>query len=268
MERYLIALDMDGTLLKADQTISEYTIQTIKKVSALGHIVILASGRPLSTLKEYYEALDLKSPVIAYNGGAIYKMNTSFETFEQTYDLEDVLYCYNALQSKGKLINAMCETFSTVYLYKNDQTFDRWFFRDDMNIVNGDFNKNLKENPLSMIFYLLDEDMPILMEASKNLKNHAKMRQWSGGRFAEVYYPEYNKFNGVIKVAEFYNIDLDHIIAFGDAGNDYELIANLKYGVAMKNAAPEILNVAHHITKEDNEHDGVAIFLKEFFSLD
>ncbi len=267
MEKYLIALDMDGTLLKQDQTICKETIEIIKKVNKLGHIVILASGRPLSTLKDYYNTLELNSPIVAYNGGAIYGMNTSFETFEQTYDLDDVLYCYNALKKEGKLINAMCETFSNVYLFKDDQTFDKWFFKDDMNIITGDFNKNLKENPLSMIFYLNDEDMPLLIKASASLKNDAKMRPWSGGKFAEVYYPKYNKYNGVIKVAEYYNIDLDHIIAFGDAGNDYELIANLKYGVAMKNACEELLKVAKFKTKEDNEHNGIGLFLKEFFNL-
>ena len=32
MNRYLIALDMDGTLLKRDQSVSPFTIETISKL--------------------------------------------------------------------------------------------------------------------------------------------------------------------------------------------------------------------------------------------
>lgn len=265
MEKYLISLDLDGTLLNSKQEISKYTIKTLKKLSSLGHLVVLASGRPLRTILDYYKQLDLTTPIVAYNGGAVYSMMTDFKTYEQTYSLEDVLYCYNSL-GKEKLLNAMCETPTVVYLLKDDETFDKWFLRDGLTVVKGDFNKTLKTDPLSMIFYLEDENMPILMNAAKNLKNDAKMRMWSGGKFAEVYYPKYNKFHAVESIAKHYNIPLDNVLAFGDAGNDYELIKNLKFGIAMKNASEEILEIAKQVTKETNDNDGVAKFLNEFFS--
>ncbi len=267
MDKFLIVLDLDGTTLDANQKISLTCEKTIKELSSLGHKVILASGRPLRTIIDYYNQLGLNTPIIAYNGGAVYAMNTSFETYELTYDLNDVLYCYNYL-GKDKLLNAMCETATHVYLLKDDKTFDKWFLRDGLTVVTGDLNETLKTDPLSMIFYLKDENMPILMEAASHLKNEAKMRMWSGGMFAEVYYPKYNKMHAVEDVADYYHIDKDHIIAFGDAGNDIELITSLKHGVAMKNAEDDIRLLAHNITKEDNNHDGVAKYLREFFNLE
>ena len=265
MDKYLIVLDLDGTTLNSNQIITNRVENTIKKLTKLGHKVAIASGRPLRTIIDYYNQLELDTPIISYNGGAIYQMGTSFKSYELTYDLEDVLFCYNKI--KDKLKNIMCETSTHVYLLKDDKTFDKWFLRDGLTVVEGDLNKTLKINPLSMIFYLDDEYMPLLMEAAKGLKNEAKMRMWSGGKFAEIYYPQYNKLNAVKQVAAYYNIDEDHIIALGDAGNDLEIIRDFKYGVAMKNSSKEILNIANIVTKEDNDHDGVSIFLEEFFSL-
>ena len=53
MKQYLIALDMDGTLLRSDQTISNNTVNVIKRLVQLGHKVVIASGRPLDEIKQY-----------------------------------------------------------------------------------------------------------------------------------------------------------------------------------------------------------------------
>ena len=37
MHKKMIALDLDGTLLNSESKLSDFTIETIKKISALGH---------------------------------------------------------------------------------------------------------------------------------------------------------------------------------------------------------------------------------------
>ena len=46
-KRFLIALDLDGTLLKDDKTISERTKKVLDQVQKEGHIVMISTGRPL-----------------------------------------------------------------------------------------------------------------------------------------------------------------------------------------------------------------------------
>lgn len=266
MKKYLIALDLDGTLLDSNQQISKYTENLIKKILSLGHKVVLASGRPLKSIQEYYDQLDLNTPIIAYNGGCVYAMDTSFPSYELTYDLKDVLYVYNKL-GVNNVKNVMCETSTHVYLLKDDKTFDKWFVRRGLTIVTGDLNNTLNVNPLSMIFYLPDENISLLCQIVDNLKNETKVRRWSGGNFAEVYYPKYNKVYAIKKVADFYKISYDNVITIGDAGNDIDMIKEFKHGTAMKNATEEILSLAHNVTKEDNDHNGVAIYLKEILNL-
>ena len=48
MTKKLIALDLDGTLLRPDGTISEFTQKTIKDVQNKGHQVVISKGRTYS----------------------------------------------------------------------------------------------------------------------------------------------------------------------------------------------------------------------------
>ena len=70
----LIALDMDGTLLREDGTISERTRKAIGAARDKGVRVVLASGRPLEGLERYLEELELTSHddyVLSYNGSLV-----------------------------------------------------------------------------------------------------------------------------------------------------------------------------------------------------
>lgn len=68
MTKKMIALDLDGTLLRSDNTISDYTVETIKKIQNKGHKVVIATGRPYRMALEHYRRLELSTPMISFNG--------------------------------------------------------------------------------------------------------------------------------------------------------------------------------------------------------
>ena len=68
MHKKMIALDLDGTLLNSESKLSDFTIETIKKISALGHKVIITTGRPYRMAHTYYKQLELDTPMINFNG--------------------------------------------------------------------------------------------------------------------------------------------------------------------------------------------------------
>ncbi|MCX5775805.1 MAG: HAD-IIB family hydrolase, partial [Firmicutes bacterium] len=70
-KRYLIAFDMDGTLLNDKKTISFRTRRYLHHLDRQGHVVVLASGRPVRALRRYYDELNLRSPMVCYNGASI-----------------------------------------------------------------------------------------------------------------------------------------------------------------------------------------------------
>lgn len=68
-------------------------------------------------------------------------------------------------------------------------------------------------------------------------------------------------------VAKQYQINRSHIIAFGDEHNDLEMLDAAGRGVAMQNAIPDIKAIADDVTPVDNDHDGLAKYLQEYFKL-
>ena len=71
-----------------------------------------------------------------------------------------------------------------------------------------------------------------------------------------------HKWNAIKAVSDFYNINTDMLVAFGDDKNDLEMIKNCGIGVAVKNALDEVKNVAKYIC-ETNNNDGVAKWLEK-----
>jgi hydroxymethylpyrimidine pyrophosphatase-like HAD family hydrolase len=70
-KRYLIVSDLDGTLLKSDNTISRYSEHIIKKLVKKGHIFCISTGRPLRACIKYYKQLGLNSLLLNFNGSYI-----------------------------------------------------------------------------------------------------------------------------------------------------------------------------------------------------
>ncbi len=53
-EKHLIVLDLDGTLLKDDKTISPRTKSVLQTLKKNGHEVMIATGRPFRSSEPYY----------------------------------------------------------------------------------------------------------------------------------------------------------------------------------------------------------------------
>lgn len=73
-----------------------------------------------------------------------------------------------------------------------------------------------------------------------------------------------NKGTGLIQLIKSLNISKDEVIAFGDGGNDLQLLQNSGWPVAMENACDELKPFAKIITKS-NVEDGVADLLERIF---
>lgn len=71
MEKCLYVSDLDGTLLRSDETISEYTCNVINKLTENGGLFSYATARSYVTAKKVTKGLDAKIPLIVYNGAFV-----------------------------------------------------------------------------------------------------------------------------------------------------------------------------------------------------
>ncbi len=71
----LVAIDLDGTLLRDDKTIAPETLEALNGLTRRGLPIIIASARPPRSIKPFHEQLNLTTPVVAYNGALIWRFS-------------------------------------------------------------------------------------------------------------------------------------------------------------------------------------------------
>lgn len=267
MNYRLLAIDMDHTLLKEDKSISEKNQQVIAKAVNEGIKVVLCSGRSHAAVVDYAKQLGLtgKDNYIITSGGAsidsmdgenIYRKTLSnrfyreFVDFANTNDISyNVLDPDSRAYTDNKWIepHTAYEAFETgkgLYLKQPDD------LPDDFEIMRGIFNGS-KE--------YLDEKSQLIHQQFDEKYFVAR----TGSGFIEVFPEGVNKGNALEYLANYLDIELDKIMAFGDRDNDVPMFKIAGFSVAMENAVEGPKKISDYITK-DNEHDGVGEAIEKF----
>lgn len=265
MTKYLIALDMDGTLLNSNKEISQSTKEYLKQLVKQGHKVVIASGRPIRAIQRYYDELELNTPIICYNGARIIALNAiDFPQHNFAFPHQIIRQIYNEIKDIC-LDNIMCETDEKVWLIKDDPTLAKFFWLKDMEVIIGDLNNTLNEDPSTMIIKSTDTKYNnVIIDAVKKYPNLC-VRFWGGDYdlYSELYFANVSKGASLKYIADFYNINKENIIAIGDAKNDLEMFEFAGTSIAMINGDEEAKNNADIVSTYDNDHDGIMFELKK-----
>mmetsp|Transcript_7854 Transcript_7854/g.9352 ORF Transcript_7854/g.9352 Transcript_7854/m.9352 type:complete len:205 (-) Transcript_7854:474-1088(-) len=118
-------LDLDGTLLNKEHKVTEYTINVVRRLSANGVQIVIATGRSIATVYHIVSqlALDKPIPVVCFNGAKGLWVNSEGkidgEIFNHDMPEETVTRVLNLAQTRNQLVqyylddgnyaNAMCE---------------------------------------------------------------------------------------------------------------------------------------------------------------
>ncbi|GGM25026.1 hydrolase [Paraliobacillus quinghaiensis] len=269
-KQHLIALDLDGTLLTDDKVISERTKRTVLKAKEEGHIVVIATGRPHRASIDYYHELGLHTPMVNFNGALIHHPTDSkWDALHSPLSIRTakaiIQTCYD-LEVK----NIMAEVIDDVYLDQYDEQFMEILHTDneDNPITVGSLKNELKEDPTSILIHPREDHISNLREQLD--LDHAEViehRKWGAPwNIIEIVRKGMNKAVGLQRIAHYYHISEDNIIAFGDEDNDLEMLEYAGVGVAMGNAITELKDVSKHVTLT-NQEDGVGLFLEQYLNL-
>jgi Cof subfamily protein (haloacid dehalogenase superfamily) len=265
---YLIAIDLDGTLLKDDKTVSAHTKGVLKQAMELGHHVVISTGRPFRGSERYYEELGLTTPIINFNGAFIHHpKNPDWGTYHSPLELDTA---HNIVKTclDFNVKNVIAEVLDDVYFHYEDDFITNTFMIDPTQMSVGNLQDSLNHDPTSILIRPHDHHVKELRELLK--AQHAEVidhRVWAAPwNIIEVVKSGLNKAVGLKRVAEDLNVPQDRVIAFGDEDNDFEMIEYAGHGIAMGNAIPELKNISNGVTKT-NEEDGIAYFLEDILSL-
>ncbi|TMW71484.1 Cof-type HAD-IIB family hydrolase [Alteribacter natronophilus] len=266
MNRHLIAVDLDGTLLSEQKTISPRNRAALAKARELGHEVVIATGRPYRASSQYYRELFLQTPIVNFNGAFVHAPNDrTFESSHRPLDEETartIIRTCEAFQVK----NIMVEVMDDYYLRHLNRGFAEAFTLGTSPVDYGNLEHLLDADPTSILIHpekgQEKELTSLLNEAHAEA---TEQRNWGAPwNVIEIVRGGVNKAAGLSKVAAHLDIPKDRIIAFGDEDNDLEMIDYAGTGVAMGNAINQLKGIANETTFT-NEEDGIARFLEDRF---
>ncbi|URZ01795.1 Cof-type HAD-IIB family hydrolase [Clostridium felsineum] len=261
----LIALDMDGTLLNDDKTISEENKEAIKMAKSLGYKVVLSTGRPLRGIERYLEELNLVNEddyAIAFNGGLVQNTKTGEILGKKLLKFEDLDRLYKL--SKEFNVNIHMLSIDECITPKKNPYSDVEVNLNQIKLI----EKNFSELPKDTVVVKI-----MMIDSKDNLDNVEKLLpkdiydDYCVTRSSEIFLEfspkDIHKGMGLKILSDHLGLKKEELIAVGDAGNDISMIEHAGLGVAMGNAFPSVKECADYIT-DSNENSGVAKVIHKF----
>ncbi|RTL00666.1 MAG: HAD family phosphatase [Proteobacteria bacterium] len=255
--------DIDGTLTRADGSISDVVIQAVQSALARGHKIVLASGRPTFGMLDLIDVFGLTNGdgyLISYNGCAIYHIPSS--SYMALHALKhDTLQLLDIELQKYPAISPI--------FYANEQilTTKRNKFVD----FEGELNKSqvfeVESYPLTgspKLIWAGEPSQLDLIEQDIVAKfGYLCTIARSLPCFLEFTPLGVDKGAAVNEVCTLLEHSLVETVAFGDGNNDRAMLQAAGIGVAMENGRDELKAIADFIAPS-NELDGVVVAIEKF----
>jgi Cof subfamily protein (haloacid dehalogenase superfamily) len=259
----LVALDLDGTLVGSNLTISPRVRESIVAARARGTEITIVTGRMFAAAKPYAEILGITGPLVCYQGAAIFEVSTG-AVLRETPVHQDVTRQVLAWAEEHH-VHAQCYSGDTLYVQQINRFSKRY---TDLAKVEPTVVPSLRaafaDKP-SIKIVLVDDPGPSeqhLAALTTLLGKRAYITR-SNVDFVEVLSPDVNKGEALAFVAQRYGATLAETMAIGDAWNDVPLITAAGIGVAMGSGPPELFAKADAVVG-DVAHDGVAEAIERY----
>ena len=258
-ERYALFFDIDGTLVSFEtHQIPASTVEALTRAKARGHQVFIATGRPVQILT---------------NVGAIEHLVDGYITTNGAYCFvgSEVVCCNAIAQADVEVMlqDARRYDYSCVVasqtqfaVYNAHPDFDQVFIQQlaveglDPSCMNIDVA--LSEPILQFSpFFDIDHERQLMPRLPGCISG-----RWHPA-FTDITARGTDKGAALHLMARHLGLDMQHVVAFGDGGNDLTMIREAGIGVAMGNALPDVMLAADHVTTTVDD-DGVQQALQTF----
>jgi HAD superfamily hydrolase (TIGR01484 family) len=257
----LIASDMDGTLLRSDDTVSDATVAELERWAADGVPLVLATGRPPRWMRRIRQVVR-SGTAVCCNGAVLLDLGR-FEIVDEEALPPAVL----AEITAGLRAEQPGTWFAVEYglEFRHEPVYQpRW----DVDAP-GVGEASLEEMVAAPAAKLLarhedlgrDEFVALVERVVGDL---ATVTNSSTDALAEISARGVTKATGIARVADEFGVGPDEVVVFGDMPNDIAAFDWVREGggraVAMAHAHPDLLAAATDVTGT-NDDDGVAAFL-------
>lgn len=266
----LYVTDLDGTLLRSDTTLSDYTIKTLNRLIAEESVMFTyATARSFVSASPLVEKLELCCPAVIFNGVFVVDAKTGKHIIENVYSPEcqqtarDFFIAekiaplvYSNIDGRER-VSYLENRFDDVASYVNSRKNDKRLrpVRDYSELFEGDIFYFTVIDPKDI--KALDE----IFTPENGFARNVQRDTYDDMIWYEIYDKSASKANAVLQLKEYLNAD--ELICFGDNLNDISMIKAADRGVAVENACGELKALANAVI-DSNNNDGVARYIAKF----
>lgn len=248
----MIASDMDGTMLDENSELPEETFELIHALNERGVRFVASSGRRYSTLRWYFEPVADEMDYVASLGTQVYAEG-------QVIDRE--VFSYNAVLRLFRTT----QVFDCLHLVLYDRR--RTFVLNDLSNYEPELDKDLKgverlfdppSPDVNIIKAAISYDRPRdIMDMTYVLERELGdvfTFMPSGNTWIDVTPRGVNKATGIQRLMDYYGLQRDEVMAFGDSMNDYAILRHVGHPVVMGNAHYAVRQIADRVIETNVEH--------------
>jgi hydroxymethylpyrimidine pyrophosphatase-like HAD family hydrolase len=266
----LLALDIDGTLLRSDKTISPRTLAAVEAARGRGVRVVLVTGRRHPAARRIAEQLGRDLDLVLHNGALIIENGEVLRCLPLARELalraaavgracaaDPVLHCGQA--GEGRLVVEGIEPSNTLLVYYLDRShpdvssvpvLDDALHEDPIQVM---FGGGIE--PMARLHVRLDEEM------GGRVQIHRTKYPASGVLFLDVLRAGVGKAEALAFLQRRWDVTAAETLAIGDNWNDHEMLEAAGLGLVMGNADPEMLRLGLGVLPT-NDEDGVAVAIE------
>lgn len=250
----VLLFDLDGTLLRNDKTLSEFTLEKISECRRRGYLTGISTSRSEQNCIGFIKALE--PDIVISSGGALVRVNgtviseSSFSPAQTKHFIETV----------RKVCGMDCEitvdtTEAHYWNYKSDPKEQDKSWSDSIYTDFIDFDR-----PALKICALIPE-----ADLARKLCDYfpeLDCRRFSDGDWYKFTQSGITKEKAISDVCRELKFSPSEIMVFGDDYSDIGMLKMCGAGIAMGNAIWEVKDIADDITLS-NEEDGAAVYLEK-----
>lgn len=288
MNKKIIFLDVDGTIMNG-LNISKHVIQTIKQLKENGHILVISTGRSLSSIHGKLKELDIENMICSAGGTVVINHQIVYQHCIEKEHLREILTYFD---NYGLLYNLECNDHNYIIEGTKEKHLSRLTkkreecsseeeylkflnMRKIMNERLFETNEPLSLNVNKIHWYeydgLYEQNVPITYEniydKFKDKYNIVPLSMSKRSKGGEINEKGITKKKGMEIILNHFQIDKDNIYAIGDDFNDQDMLAFATHSIAMGHA-PQIIKDMCEFVSDDIEHDGFVTAMKHYNLID
>jgi len=259
----MIALDLDGTLLRSDNTLSAASIAAVREAIGLGVRVVIATGRPPRAAIDIHRQLGLDTLMIAHNGAVVTDPATGKILLHRPLEaglarrVVELARLVDPSLALGVEVLDQLHTDTISDRHRKEPTLGTpRGHREDLAAILDDFVTKVVLLGEPATLHAVQERLARAMDGEIAFA-------YSHERLLQVVRHDVDKARALSRVAKYYRIPKARVMAVGDAPNDLGMLRWAGLAVAPRNGWGVVRKAAHFVVAA-NDEDGVARAIRQY----